>query len=398
MKKKILSAVIAAVVLGGLVGVYLIASGGGQDIELPAFDPPHVYEWMPERRISNVRGFSISRPDFSISFEQDHEENQFIVTSGAYVHIDQRLIRSMISELLTANITTRIEIDNLADAEQYGLYPPLSTVTVQYTDGEQDTVHIGNTSVDLNFHYVRIEGDDNSVYLVRRGIGERFHFGYDDIIDKTMHEITPEFLVNIQLLRRDQEEIYILPNFAEGTRQGAEVFFALSSGLMMHVPVGQRNIHVDNFLNLFFFPAMDIELGELVSLSIEDDVLERYGFNDPRMSLMFEEIVLGDFDDLRGERPMHRWRIFIGDNDPTGEYVYILYEGIPHIFKTPESAVIPVENIDFFRFIDRIVSLIQIWLVDEIQIEGSEPGQSFNIEMNHITAVGPGEHEFTPFV
>jgi len=385
MKKKLISALAAVVLMGALVGVYFIAQGVGTEEPPPQFIPPHMYDFLPGRFPNAIVGFGITRDDFEVEFSLD---DGLWHTVGQYVHIDQQLVRIMADGFVTAVINTRIEAESTAQLAEYGLYPPSATATFHFEDGSAEVIHIGYLTPDFNFHYVRMDGDYSAAYLMRRSSAQRMFLEYNDLIDRRMHMLTPELLVNVELIRQGHDLLYITPNYALGERPGTSVFAAGTSGLEMQSPIRGRNIWQDEFLDLVFAPAMMISLGDLVDLSVDN--LARYGLDNPRMTLTFQELSRTQEDGL----PLNQWQLLIGNNH-NSDFVYASYGGIPHVFLVSEASIIAIENADFFRFTDRFVNLVSLWYIDEIIIEA--PGRRYVVETNN-TGMGVQEHEFEPYI
>lgn len=72
------------------------------------------------------------------------------------------------------HLTASRVITNVTDLAQYGLDPPELTVTLTISDGQKIMLYTGAATPVNNNRYVRLVGDDKTVYLV-------FSFAVDDL-------------------------------------------------------------------------------------------------------------------------------------------------------------------------------------------------------------------------
>ena len=71
-------------------------------------------------------------------------------------------------------LTASRVITNVTDLAQYGLEPPELTVTLTISNGQKIMLYTGNETPVKNNRYIRLAGDDKTVYLV-------FSFAVDDL-------------------------------------------------------------------------------------------------------------------------------------------------------------------------------------------------------------------------
>jgi len=385
MKKKLITAISAIVLFGILIGIYVIAPSPDENVEPAPFIPPVAYDFLVGRSSYDVTSLAISRDDFHLQLlRMPANEWQ---TVGIYIRLDQNMVRAFNAELIKAVITHRILISDLAATAEYGLYPAHATITFTYNNGDADVIHIGYLTPDQNFYYVRVEGYDDYVFLMRRGLGERAFFGYDHFIDKTMAAVQPELVRHASLLRYGREPVLLMPNISPDET-------LLMPGMVMYEPVRGRDVSLMYFVEMVIAPAMHIQLGALVDLSIANPAA--YGLDEPTMVISFDELVIGGIVGADGSLPTNRWQLNVGSRHNDSSFFYAHYEGIPHIFLIHEGFLQPFHNANFFLFINRFVSLIPIWLVDSITLE--TPDAHYEITMNHIIRGGVGDHEFRPDV
>ena len=380
MKRKQLTALGLLLSLGALVFVYFFAFSGPEEEQIATQIPPPpspAYR-MTERTPGEITRITIINEHGTMALAIN--ENGMWSGAEQFVHLNQIPVHVMASDFVNPTVNTRFEAENDGQLAEFGLHPPLRTVQVQYADGTGDTLRVGHTAPDGRFFYALMEGRDH-IYLIGAAVGNRYLWTYSDIVIRDMSFFDPEHIVNVALSRPDEEAIWIMPNFARAIAENIppELAFAGNSGLVMYSPLQGRGIWMNNFVTYMVVPAASIRLGELADLSIENP--GQYGLDRPILDLYFEYLDLDGQITGGNVLPTGHWRFRVGNLHESGNYFYVFYDGIPHIFLAHRSSIIPLLETDFFRFIDRFVHLKNIVSVYSIRIESRY--STYDILLNH---------------
>ncbi|MCL2171818.1 MAG: DUF4340 domain-containing protein, partial [Defluviitaleaceae bacterium] len=237
---------------------------------------------------------------------------------------------------------------------------------------------------------------DDEVLLMRRAAGSRAYFGYNEFVARGMREMDPSFLFSFQLVREGHEQIWVMPNIMRPIPHGFHRHMAGLVGLIMYEPVEWRDIVPNEFIERVFNPITDIRLERLVDITLDN--LADFGLDEPWIEIAFEEVHQGyEEGHAWGIFDNHRWTLIIGNpTDDSHEHFYAVYGGIPHVFTVSARDLNPVLALDYFWIINRFVSIINIWQVYDITIEGRDRSHFFEINTDY--ARGPAEHHFRPTV
>jgi len=378
MKRKQFTIIGLLVALVALTAVYFFAFNTlDEEIAQTQPTPASAYR-MTEREPSEITHIVITNEHGIIALSRN-VMGIWGIDAGQYVHLDQNLLRIFLTDFVNPTIETLFEAESVNQLVEFGLHPPLRSALAMYDDGTEDIIYIGHTTPDGRFFYAQMTGRDH-VYLIGASAGNRYLWTFDDIIIRDMALFNPEHIVNVALTRPNEEDIWIMPNFARAIAEEIppQLAFAGNSGLVMYAPLGGRGIWMSNFVDNIVTPAANIRLSRLANLSIENP--EQYGLDVPILDLYFEYVDTGS--QLTGDSlPTSHWRLRVGNVDASGEYFYVFYDGIPHIFLAHRDAITPLLEVDFFRFIDRFVHLMNIGTVESIHIQNLD--SEFDIALNH---------------
>ncbi|MCL2703254.1 MAG: DUF4340 domain-containing protein [Defluviitaleaceae bacterium] len=382
MKKKICVSLGLLVLLTGLVIANILIHGSGaEEMQSPPAqipDPSFQTYMMTDQNPSDITSLTITNEYGIMDLAKDRNTG-FWNGASQFIGLDQHLVRVMAVDFVMPIIGPRFSMEAAGGLAEYGLDPPLRTVEARYADNTSDTLHIGRVTPDGQHYYARMLGNDQ-VYLIRNIIGDRYLWTYNDIVTRDINVIEPDSLINVILARDGCDDIILVPNFAAGLAEGIhpDRAFAMNSGLMMYAPLQGRSVRMRNFTEFVMTPAANIRLHALADLSIENP--ELYGLDTPVLELIF---IYADFSAERvgNALPQSFWRFRAGNPDGNGEYYYVLYDGIPHIFTVPREMIEPLLAVDFLSFTERFVRLVNIGTVHSIRIES--PGEVYDIFLNH---------------
>ena len=126
-------------------------------------DPPFFYDV----ELTDITNVSITYQDQEQSFTKV-DSNWFFKDSGEPVNLQRW---SGIPLLLTGPRAARVLKEELDDAQEYGLDPPQTYITVTLKDGRQISVLLGDKTPDGLSHYAHVVGF-SPLYLVSATWGD----------------------------------------------------------------------------------------------------------------------------------------------------------------------------------------------------------------------------------
>jgi len=389
-----LSVIVSAVVLTGLVLTYILIQKNRAYVEdnneEPAVEEDEAIVLIDKPR-SDITKITYTNENGVFAFLQlkTDDGTEWVLETDPSFPLYMYTVNLMISPLFYLSpsemLTERPE--SLAD---YGLDFSQSSAPVyakaEYSDGSAETVFIGDKTPAGDFYYIMHEGD-GAVYLLAAYFGDRFLYGYDDIIDKTIPRINFTTLYYADIKEKDKPEIELkFQGFQGGGTDKAsftEHINTIGSTLIgMQKPYPGKDVYLSSFT--YEIESFDgYALGRLAEYACKD--FSVYGLDVPELEIVFEDysqtlrLLVGDYADDEQTEVYAR----LGDSD--------------NVYLMKASYLSGFRNLNPFKFIERFVvtPLPNIGIVDSIKVESSENGRSHDLRMNHADdpplADGSGE-------
>jgi len=236
---------------------------------------------------------------------------------------------------------------NLAD---FGLDPPIMTITAEYTDGTTTNIYLGSPTIDFRGYFLMIEGDPG-LFTISMLNAERFLFGLEDMIDVSLPIWHAESIEHIMISERGQATIeFVLEEHHE------------FEGFMWHVmyqPFPGHEVYPTSFEHHYFERFSAFTLHDLVNLHPEDFAV--YGLDEPSLEFIYRA-PHGEAHLLFGDVFM---REIGGEEVP---FIYVQFYGRPHVFEAWYDPISTLFGMNVLRFIERFISLVNISDVERIDI------------------------------
>ena len=250
---------------------------------------------------------------------------------------------------------------NLAD---FGLDPPLMTITGYYTDGTTLNIYLGGLSGDFAGHFIMVE-DNPGLHLITRSNGERFLLGLEDVLDTSLPVWTITGLEYVLIDQRGRETV-------EFETQPHAVHEGLYT-LIMQQPIPGRDIFSESFHYHVLERIEHFAIRNVVNIHPVD--FSPYGLDDPSLEFIYRaqhgeaHLLFGDqfFKDIDGSEVA---------------FIYVRFADRPHVFEVRYELVSPLFNVNSLRFIDRFILLLNIQDVERMEV--STPDGDFDIRINHV--------------
>ncbi|MCI6041026.1 MAG: DUF4340 domain-containing protein [Clostridiales bacterium] len=278
--------------------------------------------------------------------------NQLAGTYGA-IDYDERLAFNQeelqrLFESCTRLVSRKIIDEKPADLAVYGLDDPISTVTVQYADGNRHEIRVGARSP-LEDGYFGMLDADPTVYLLMTYDAESFIKQLPDFRTFSLfHDLgndAENYALSVQELVIDAEEqkirFYRPAAGANGEVYGIEILEPVEVA-------GDEYAFYQKVVN----PIFSLRNARLQLVEDLPDDLARYGLETPQATLLLKD-------------DMGKTRLLIGTEEEGR--TYLMREGIPAVLSVKSSAL-SFLTMDYTQVMDRLVWIYNIDQVDSLTV------------------------------
>jgi Domain of unknown function (DUF4340) len=354
MNRRVLTLVIVVVVLGGLVGAYVLVSRP-KPVKAAAALP----KLIDVKEDTLVKIALSDRPEGALTLEK--KGKTWTVDSPMHYALDQSSVDDL--SLTFTNLTAERVIDqNPTDLAQYGLAPPRAVAVATYTDGATRTLLLGDKTPTGNTYYLQVKGDPK-VYTVWQNHGDQIHWKLADLRDK---QISPALnydeITYFRLSRADGSQIELQAKTPEESKQYQLGFGKYMMTRPYPLPHGVDSEKGDPFVK----GPQQIQISSFVNDAPRD--LSQYGLARPQ-----DEVVVRDKSNTLD--------LLIGSADGKDK-TYFMLRGQPSVYATDTS------NLSFLKttawdLVDKFVFIPNIDDVDRMEI--SSGGVSHNLVITRVT-------------
>ncbi len=159
--------------------------------------------------LDDILKFELIRPDSSIVFEQG-EGRVWNITEPIDVEAERTELYTLFSKLNDSIILYNLgnEIDDLS---VYGLDDPEYALSMEYVNGDSDTLFLGDNTPDGSMAYVSFASNKN-VLTVSRDLTERFKWPVNVYRSRTLLNIVKPDITSIEIVRHGDERILLVHN------------------------------------------------------------------------------------------------------------------------------------------------------------------------------------------
>ena len=301
--KRSVKSLILLVVLVALVGSYGLVNKMNQQAEYAEEAGTFA---MTEHAADELTGM-IWTNDTQYHFTKD--DDGWANADDADFHVNQDVVSELADKLTTMEATRKLS--DVEQLEDYGFAEDSFTVTAEWSDGESTVYVLGDETPFADGYYVRIDGEENTVYTMTASLSAMFAETAVDLAE--LEEIgNVETATAISIggslnLVRHEESISIDPDQhwynADGEPMDDEAVETLVSDIEA------------------------LEWSALVAVSASDEELAEYQLDDANASMIS---VTGDDEDEIG--------LYIGTTDADGAY-YARLPGSGMVYTMDAEAV-----------------------------------------------------------
>jgi hypothetical protein len=354
MNRRVLTLLIVVVVLGGLVGAYVLVSRPKPAKATAAL--PKLIDVKEDTLVTITLG---DRPEGTLTLEK--KGKAWTVDSPMHYALDTSSLDDL-ALTFTSLTADRVIDQNPTDLAQYGLAPPRAVATATYSDGTTKTLLLGDKTPTGNTYYLQVKGDPK-VYTVWQNHGDQIHWQLADLRDK---QISPTLnydeIAYFRLSRADGSQIELQAKTPDETKR-----YQLGFGkyVMIKPYPLPRGVDSDKG-NQFVKGPQQIQISDFVNDAPRD--LSKYGLARPQ-----DEVVIRDKSNTLD--------LLIGSADGKDK-TYFMIRGQPSVYATETS------NLAFLKttawdIVDKFVFIPNIDDVDRMEI--SSGGVTHNLVITRVT-------------
>jgi len=351
--KGIISLAVAVVVVAAMVGLLFWQRNREVPEEYVPVAPPQVVR-LVERREDEIVKVVFQDEDGTrtlLPFIDEDGRTQWMWEGVEYVlHLPYARNKARAGFSIFSSQVIHENVREVPDLrlEDFGFSQVI--MTAHYDDGTSLSLYMGGPTPDFSGYFVMVEGDPG-LYVITRANGDRLLLGLDDLLCRMLPiwdaETIDYVLINeqgrdpIEFIRVDHEEI-----------EGMTL-------LRMLYPMPDRDVHASGFEFHVLEDFSSFMFSGVVSVHPTD--LRPYGLDDPGLEFIYEafhgqaHLLFGDvfFRDVNGEETA---------------FIYVKFADRPHVFEALYEPVRALQDVNFLRFVERFIYLVNIQSVERINI------------------------------
>ncbi|MCL2527256.1 MAG: DUF4340 domain-containing protein [Defluviitaleaceae bacterium] len=366
-KKGFISLAVAVLVVVGMVGLLFWQRNREPAPEeyVPAA-PPQVIR-LVDRQEAEVTKIVFADDDGThtlVPYIDDEGQIQWRWEGADYVlHLPFASNKARASFNLFSNQIIHEDIHEVPDLrlEEFGF--SRLVVTAHYNDGTTKNLYMGGPTPDFVGYFMMVEGNPG-LYVISRSNGDRLLQGLEDMLCTALPFWDAETADYVLLVERGRDPIEF-SRVDHETIEGATF-------LQMIEPIPYREVHASGFQHHIIDDFGDFRISGLASLHPAD--LSPYGLDDPVVEFIYKA--------FHGEAHLLFGDVFFRDvNGTETAFIYVKFADRPHVFEALYEPARALKNVNFLRFIDRFIALINIQDVGRIDI--TAPNGEFEVYINH---------------
>lgn len=345
MKKKLFPLIGGVAVLALLLGVYAyktgVGSGSPDENEPAAEETASGVEYVNSGKYTlcdkseqNIRDILITSGDNTLKIK---------IADGSYsVEGYENVKLSLSNTAGVASTFLGLYSDNKitdGDRKKYGLDNPLATGSASYGDGSSVTLALGSLTADKKYYYME-SSECDGIYLVDAVVGGRLLYTINDLTDKTITAIKPDYAAYVEVISSEGRELLM---YYDRDKSNANANLA-SSGLAtltMEKPLKGASVYPYNLSDSILSTCKSLKLDEVVQAKPDD--LSQFGLDKPYLTIRLKDNA-GSLELKTGAA---------ADEDS----VYVMVDDRPSIFTMDKSLIKPFESYAIADFVEKFVAL-----------------------------------------
>jgi hypothetical protein len=294
--------------------------------------------------------------------------------------LDRAQVQHKLRPAFSLNANDRIHEDTgglqLAD---FGLDPPLLTLSAHKYDGGVATLRLGSPTPDQTRYFIMADGDP-AIYVIPRLTAERMLLRPEELLDRSLPSVVSEQITYFRLAQRGRDTMELVH---DPDLEISETMATLGiTPLTVVLPGAIAGREADNFiLTRQALEPFDEEfrLGEVAAMYPDD--LAPFGLDDPFIDFHFIS--------EQGELHLLFGSFFVREvNGASVNHIYVKLADRPHVFMAESAPVTHITDLNMMQFITRFVALVPIVEVERVTVTHTLPERNLDIVINHDPAEG----------
>ncbi len=368
MKKKLLPLAGGVAVLVLLLGVYTYKTGSNRGTEQetePTAEQVSDISYINsgkytlcDKAAEDLRNIQINSAENQLTIE--YSSGGYVVRDYENVDINLSNTASVASTFIGLYSDNKIEE---SDREKYGLASPLATGSASFSDGSSVTLTLGSLTADKKYYYME-SSDAEGIYLVDAVVGGRLLYGINDLVNKSISAIKPDYVNYIEVINADGEELLMYYN---KEKSDANTTFA-NSGLVtftMEKPLEGATVYPFNLTGSILSTCSGLTLNGVVEAQPDDYV--KYGLDTPNMTVR-----------LRDDQGSLELKV---GNAADDNNVYVMADDRISVFTMDKSLLKPFENYTITDFVEKFVALHMRSDVNSVELESEFGGFTLDFKV-----------------
>ena len=345
MKKKLFPLIGGIVLLAALLGIYIYSSSSsnpGDETE-PTTEQTsgntlvNTGEYtLCDREAESLRDVVIQSGDNTLTLK--YSDTGYSVEGYEDVKLNMSNTASLASIFIGLYSDNRIEAAE-NEPEKYGLNTPLAVGTATYDDGSTVTLKLGSLTADKEYYYMQ-SSDVEGVYLVDAVVGARMQYTINNLVDKDIAAIKPDYVTYIEVLRNNESELLLYYDEEKSNANTNLAQYGLAT-LTMERPLEGASVYPYNLEGSLLRTCSSIILGDVVEAKPTD--YAQYGLDVPRLTVR----LMDDSGKLE---------IKVGNDAGDGK-VYVMVDDSISVFTMDASLIEPFDKYTITDFIEKFVAL-----------------------------------------
>jgi len=289
--------------IGGAVAVVLLAALY-LALVLSGAEPTFEAIVFAARDPAELESVTVTNESGTFRFYFDPEEGGFVVDDIPTYIVDLDAFFAFMTNSAQIGAIRRIPARE-ADLQDFGLYPPVAEVEIEFFDGELLRLGIGIAERVSGHYFATVEGSDD-VYIIPQAIAGQFLLPKTQIISRL---VTPPLAISSPL------SAILDITFTGGgldhpvtiyTTAGADedvALAALSFGATTHIVRGAATYQLDQSYGIHILGSLfAITAVDIVAYGLDEAEIAAFGFDDPYMEIEYDMV---NSQDIVPPEPMH---------------------------------------------------------------------------------------------
>lgn len=352
-KKRGLLAIGGVILLGLLIGIYLVLKNVNQEEETKENEEEQQEESIVEVEAENIK---------TLVFQLEGEKVTWVQEDGAWslegwddFPVDAGKISNLTAAIKSLKAgRTLNDIQNLQD---YGLKEPVNTVQVTLNDGTTETIHIGNKNPSTNDTYVYLDEEKEKVYTVADDLGTTFS---GTVFDFAKGEEYPSLVASsikkIEVTKK--ENSYIVENTEDS-----------STGWYVTDEAGGQKKADSTEASSLQSTIAGMGFSGYYAYDCED--WSAYGLDKPRMELKIvytqEDTTEEEDEDKKAEPVTKEMTLYVGNRSQDGNY-YVRLNDSAEVHGISQSTIDTIKNGEAFDYWNKTMDGITLADMDHLDV------------------------------